>query len=98
MDISYRCRSGIKTDRFPKRVPRAQVSIGVQGLPFPGKFFGTKLKFPSHLSKVSKTFRQDIGYILTWKVFFFSLKIYLFMKNFTDFRKTVETRVDPSLN
>ena len=49
----------------------------------------------SHFSWVSESFSQDIGRILTWKVFF--MKIYLFMKTLTDFRKTVETGVDPRL-
>ena len=44
---------------------------------------------------VSESFSQDIGRILTWKVFF--MKIYLSMKTLTDFRKTVETGVDPRL-
>ena len=40
-------------------------------------------------------FRQDIGQISTWEIFIRSLvEKYLFMKNSTDFRKTVETGVD----
>ena len=50
----------------------------------------------SRFSWVSESFSQDIGRILTWKVFFFT-KIYLPMKTPTDFRKTVETSVDPRL-
>ena len=50
----------------------------------------------SRFSWVSESFSQDIGRILTWKVFFFT-KIYLSMKTLTDFRKTVETGVDPRL-
>ena len=42
----------------------------------------------SHLSWVSESF---INFN------FFSLKIYLFMKNLTDFRETAETVVDPRL-
>ena len=42
------------------------------------------------LSWVPESFRQDIGKISTWKVFFL-LKINLFMKNLTYFCKTVET-------
>ena len=49
----------------------------------------------SRFSWVSESFSQDIGRILTWKVFF--TKIYLSMKTPTDFRKTVETGVDPRL-
>ena len=49
----------------------------------------------SRFSWVSESFSQDIGRILTWKVFF--MKIYLSMKTLTDFRKTVETGVDPRL-
>ena len=39
---------------------------------------------------VSETFRQDIGKCSTWN--YFPFKIYLFM---TDFRKKLETGVDP---
>ena len=49
----------------------------------------------SHLSWVSESFREDIGEILI--LIFFSLKIYLFIKNLTDFRETAETVVDPRL-
>ena len=38
---------------------------------------------------------HTIYLISTWKVFL--LKVYLFMKHLTDFRKTVETGVDPRL-
>ena len=50
----------------------------------------------SHLSWVCESFREDIGELLILN-FFFSLKIYLFMKNLTDFRETAETVVDPRL-
>ena len=52
------------------------------------------LTFFSPLSWVPESFRRDIGQISTWKVFFL-LKEYLFMKNLTDFHKTVEAGVDP---
>ena len=58
--------------------------------------FGGILTFCSPLSWVSESFRRDIGQISTWKVFFL-LKEYLFMKNLTDFHKTVEAGVDPRL-
>ena len=42
-----------------------------------------------------QSFGQDIGQISTWEIFIRSLvEKYLFMKNSTDFRKTVETGVD----
>ena len=52
----------------------------------------------SHVSWVSEKFRQDICQILTSKVLFFFIKnIYsVFMKNLTDFRKTMETCLDPA--
>ena len=58
--------------------------------------FGGILTFWSPLSWVSESFRRDIGQISTWK-FFFLWKDYLFMKNLTDFHKTVEAGVDPRL-
>ena len=54
----------------------------------PQEIFGTP---QSPLFWVSESFRQDIGEISTWKVFFV-------MKNVTDFRKTVETCVGPRLS
>ena len=41
--------------------------------------------------------RQDIGQISTFQSFIF-IKIYLSIKNRTDFRKTVETSVDLRMN
>ena len=61
----------------------------------PVNFFFFFLTPQSRFSWVSESFSQDIGRILTWKVFF--MKIYLSMKTLTDFRKTVETGVDPRL-
>ena len=43
-----------------------------------------------------KTFVQTIFQISTWKALLL-LKICFIMKNLTDFRKTVETDVDPVL-
>ena len=61
----------------------------------PVNFFFFFLTPQSRFSWVSESFSQDIGRILTWKVFF--MKIYLSMKTLTDFRKTAETGVDPRL-
>ena len=52
------------------------------------------------LAKCSPNFFVPIYYhtiyqVSTWKVFL--LKVYLFMKHLTDFRKTLETGVDPHL-
>ena len=59
----------------------------------PGEIFEIfySLKLPHFW--VSETFRQDIGKCSTWN--FFPFKIYLFM---TDFRKKLETGVDPRLS
>ena len=62
----------------------------------PVNFFFFFLTPQSRFSWVSESFSQDIGRILTWKVFFFT-KIYLSMKTLADFRKTVKTDVDPRL-
>ena len=52
----------------------------------------------SHVSWVSEKFRQDICQILTSKVLFFFMKnVYsVFMKNLTDFCKTMKTCLDPA--
>ena len=48
-----------------------------------------------YLISFSGSFRQDIGQISTWEIFIWNLvEKYLFMKNSTDFHKTVETGVD----
>ena len=51
-------------------------------------FLLLNVSFPGFLS-----FRQNIGRISTWKVFFLKIVIFI-MKNVTNFRKTVETGVD----
>ena len=51
--------------------------------------------FVSPLSRISESFRRDIGQILTWKMFFIIKNIFI-MKNLTA-RKTVEAGVDPHL-
>ena len=51
--------------------------------------------FVSPLSRISESFRRDIGQILTWKMFFIIKNIFI-MKNLTA-RKTVEAGVDPRL-
>ena len=48
--------SRIKTDQSPKRAPKAKDSRGVQSILSPEMF--------------SESFRQDIGHILAWKVFY----------------------------
>ena len=61
----------------------------------PVNFFFFFLTPQSRFSWVSESFSQDIGRILIWKVFFHeNLFIY---ENSTDFRKMVETVVDPRL-
>ena len=79
MGLVYRRGSRINTDPSPRHAPREFFFLTPQ----------------SRFSWVSESFSQDIGRILTWKVFF--MKIYLSMKTLTDFRKTVETGVDPRL-
>ena len=44
-----------------------------------------------------KTFVQTIFQILTWKVLLIIKNMFI-MKNLTDFRKTMETGVDPRLD
>ena len=59
------------------------------------------LFFWIHLSEivswVSESFRQDVGQILNLKIKKTN-KQNLFVKNLTDFRKTVEAGVDPRLH
>ena len=54
----------------------------------------------SHVSWVSEKFRQDICQILTSKVLFsFIENMYsVFRKNLTDFRKTMESCLDPAVD
>ena len=76
-------------------MPKAQASRGVWGQAPPENvldFNSLKSPFPGF----SESFRQDIGQISTWKVFFIIENIFI-MKNLTDFCKTVETSVDPRL-
>ena len=90
------CRRGsrINTDRFPKRAPKAQASRGVRRRPPPGNF----LDFHSLKSPF-------LGFIVIQKGYWpdsnlesvFIIKNIFVTKNVTDFRKTVETGVDPHL-
>ena len=93
MFFLLRSVSEVQVNRFPKQGPKAQASRGILGT-HPSEFFW--LFAPKgHLSWVSELFSQDIGQILTWKVFFIkNVLIILFMKNLTNFHKTVETDVD----
>ena len=80
-EILSRSESRLNTDRFPKRAPKTQVSSGVQEHAHPRKFFGfliPKGPFPW----VSESFRQDIGKISTWNVFFFFILKNIFIMEF----------------
>ena len=87
--------SRINTDRFPQRAPKAEASRGVRRRPPPGNF----LDFYSLKSPF-------LGFIVIQKGYWpdsnlesvFIIKNIFVMKNVTDFRKTVETGVDPRLN
>ena len=63
--------------------------------------FGGRLPWeifsPSPLSWVSESFRQDIGQISTWKVFYVIKSIFI-MKNLTNFLKMLEASVDRRLD
>ena len=56
-----------------------------------GNVFGI-LNPLSYLSWVSESFRLEIGQILTWKAVIYEKSLV------SDFRKTVETGVDPRLH
>ena len=79
------------TGRFPKRAPEGP------GACFPGKFFWISTSW------VSETFRQDVGQFHSPRMNPWNLESFLFiknifiLKNLTDFRKTVETGLDPRL-
>ena len=93
--VPYRRGSGINTDRFPKRGPKAQaLSKGVWGAGSPRNVLVFNSLSP--LSWVFESLRQHIAQVSTWKVFFIIKNIFI-MKNLTDFRKMVETGEDPRL-
>ena len=93
--IQFRRGSGINTDRFPKRGPKTQaLSKRVWGAGFPRNVLVFNSLSP--LSWVFESLRQHIAQVSTWKVFFIIKNVFI-MKNLTDFRKTVETGVDPRL-
>ena len=68
------CR--INSDQFPNRVPKAKASRGVWGHTPTGDFLDFTVNSLSPLSWVSESFRQDIGYISTWKFFYYWKYIY----------------------
>ena len=86
-DLEY-----ILTDFLKERLLRRML-LGESGRDVPWEIFEIfySLKLPHFW--VSESFRQDIGKCSTWN--FFPFKIYLFM---TDFRKKLETGVDPRLS
>ena len=51
----------------------------------------------SNAQEIEKAFVQTIFQTSTWKVFSIIKNISFITKNLTDFRKTVETDVDPCL-
>ena len=76
-------------------MPKALASRGVWEQAPPENvldFNSLKSTFPGF----SESFRQDIGQISTWKVFFIIKNIFV-IKNLTNFPKTVEIDVDPCL-
>ena len=94
--------SRINTDRFPKRAPKAQASSGVREKAPPGKkldFYSLKSSFlgfqviqtecwpDGNLERVFiiKNIQEKLSALETY------------YENMTDFRKTVETGVDPRL-
>ena len=90
------CRRGsrINTDRFPKRAPKAQASRGVRRRTLPGNFLdfhSLKSPFPGFIV-IQKEYWPDFNLESV-----FIIKNIFVMKNVTDFRKTVETGVDPCL-
>ena len=97
-----RCGSRIDTDRFPKRAPKLQASRkegGGGGGSAACSRLGNFLDFNSPKSPGFQGFWViQTGYWpdLSLESFIF-ITIYLFIKNLTDFRKTVETCVDPHL-
>ena len=84
----------INTDRFPKRALKAQAFSGVQWLAPPGNY----LDFYFFKSPFLDFRVIQMGY---WPDFnlesVFIFKNIFNMKSVTDFRKTVETGVDPHL-
>ena len=92
---SHRRGSMINTDRFPKRALKAQAFSGVQGLAPPRNY----LDFYSLKSPFLGFRVIQMGY---WPDF--NLESVLIVKNIfnmksvTDFRKTMETGVDPHLS
>ena len=86
--------SRINTDRFPKRAPKAQASRGVRRRPPPGNFldfYSLKSPFLDFIV-IQKGYWPDSNLESV-----FIIKNIFVMKNVTDFRKTVETGVDPRL-
>ena len=95
MFFLLRSVSEVQVNRFPKRGPKAQVlSKGDWGAGSPRNVLVFNSLSP--LSWVFESLRQHIAQVSTWKVFFIIKNIFI-MKNLTDFRKTVETGVDPHL-
>ena len=88
--------SRINTDPFPKRGPKKQASRG------PGAYFRAifwRISTPKGLlSHSDRVFTVCQNHLKDFNLEFFSLIWNIFIiKNLTDFRKTAETGVDPSL-
>ena len=84
----------INTNRFPKRAAKAQASRGVRRRAPPGNV----LDFHSLKSPFLDFIVIQTGYWPDSNLgSVFIIKIIFIMKNVTDFRKTVETGVDPRL-
>ena len=89
-----RCGSRINTDQFPKWAAKAQASRGVRRRAPPGNF----LDFHSLKSPFLDFIVIQTGYWPDSNLeSVFIIKNIFVMKNVTDFRKTVETGVDPCL-
>ena len=86
-DLEY-----ILTD-FLKERPLRRMLLGESGRDVPREIFEIFYSLELPHFWVSESFRQDIGKCSTWN--FFPFKIYLFM---TDFRKKLQTVVDPRLS
>ena len=104
--ISFRRGSTINTDRFHKQAPKL---LRMSGDMTPREIFWI-LTLSRPFSLDSESFRQDIDQFHSSRTKYLSIPFSIFqlgiffiknifiMKNLTDFRKTVETSVDPRLS
>ena len=102
LPVSYRLQthqsqrgSRINTDRFPKQVPKGHASRRFRGNALQGNVKKIKNGFLSRSDRVLSSSILLRWSLATWKDFS-PLKMFI-MKSVTDFRKTVETGVDPCL-